>query len=476
MPLLHPAVRYYNSFSLFHKVLLQNDKFYVIICIMQKKPLKVAILGFSREGQSILKFLKKSKQFKKAEITVLDKNPELKVPRGLRSILGPDYLRHLDQFKFVFRSPGVPFMAPEIQRAIRHGVTVSSATQLFFDEIRAAKRRPILIGVTGTKGKGTTSTLIYECLRAGKVKAILAGNMGKPMLDSLELARKAKAVVLEMSSFQLQDLKCSPDVSVLLNITPDHLDAHQSLVEYYNAKATIANHQDRNGQVFYFPDNVPVGEIVRQSLGKKILVDPDQCTLFKQADLKIPGRHNFGNAAMAAMVARLLGIADKTIIGAVTKFKGLPFRLQLTRVAELGGKAQVKFYNDSVGTNPETAAAAVKSFTSPTVLLAGGKDKRLDYGALRNALQRSAVFAVVLFGENKDKIYNQLHGLPIQLEMRAGFEQAIAAATSLAKKKAQESSGPALVLFSPAAASFDMFKSMYDRGEQFDACVNKLKL
>ena len=443
---------------------------------MNKKPLKVAILGFSREGQSVLKFLKKSKQFRKAEITILDKNPETKVPRGLASVLGPEYLRNLDRFKFVFRSPGIPYMLPELQRALRHGVAVSSSTQLFFDEIRKAKRRPTLVGVTGTKGKGTTTHMIDACLRAAKIKTVMAGNMGKPMLGSLVAAKKAKVVLLELSSFQLQDLTCSPDVAVVLHVTPDHLDAHSSLIEYYTAKGRIAANQDARGAVFYLPDNIPSSEIARQSLGKKTLVVPEMFSMFKPTDLKIPGRHNFSNAAIAATVSASLGAPTAAILKAITTFKGLPYRLQLSRVVSLGGKSAVHFYNDSVGTNPETAAAAVKSFTDPTVLIAGGKDKRLDYGALRNALYRSSVFAVVLFGENREKIFAQLHGISQRIELRTSFESAITAASQLAKQKAKETDAATLVLFSPAAASFDMFKSMYDRGERFDSIVKKAKL
>lgn len=442
-----------------------------------KKALKVAILGFSREGQSILKFVKTAKHYKKAEITILDKNPEIKAPRGVKLIAGPDYLSHIQNFNLIFRSPGVPFMRAEIQRAIRHGRTCSSSTAAFFEELRKNKKRPLIVGVTGTKGKGTTSTLIYECLKAAKINAVLAGNMGKPMLDYLPVAKKAKVVVLELSSFQLQDIKYSPDIAVVLPVTPDHMDAHQSLIEYYTAKAQIAAHQDRNGALFYLPDNVPSSEIARQSIGKKTLIDPDMFRLFKQSDLKIPGRHNFANAVMATAVARALGCSDEAIVKAVTGFKGLPYRLQLSREVKLDGKAAVRFYNDSAGTTPETAAAAVRAFSDPAILIAGGKDKNLDYGGLKNALMRSSTFAVVLFGENREKILNQLHGVSQQVEIKSGTLAAVVqAAYTLAKAKSRELGRPVNVLFSPASASFDMFKDWYDRSVQFDACVNKLKL
>jgi UDP-N-acetylmuramoylalanine--D-glutamate ligase len=443
---------------------------------MPAKKQKIAILGFNREGQSLLKFLRTSKKFRSAEVTILDRNPELKVPRGLRAIVGPQYLRHFHEFSVVFRSPGIPYMLPEIQRAIKHGTKFSSATQLFFEELRSQKRRPTIVGVTGTKGKGTTSTLVYECLRAAKINVLLAGNIGKSMLDVLAKARKARVVVLELSSFQLQDLTLSPDIAVVLHVTPDHLDVHESLIEYYTAKGKIAAHQDRDALVYYFPGNIPSSEIVRQSLGKKTLVDPDTFTLFCQKDLRIPGKHNFANAVMAATVARALGISDEVIVRTIARFKGLQYRLELSRTIELGGAAEVRFYNDSAGTNPETCAAAVRAFSVPAVLIAGGKDKNLDYGNLKNALVRSSTFEIVLFGENREKIANQLKGVTQPIQVKGGFLPAVQAAYAAAKAKAKELDCPVAVIFSPASASFDMFKDMYDRGAQFDSVVKGLKV
>ena len=442
-----------------------------------KKRLKIGIIGFNREGQSVLKYLKNSKQYRSAEITILDKNPEIKVPRWVKRICGPNYLRHLENFNLVFRSPGVPFMGVEIQRAIRHGIIVSSATNIFFEELLKAKRRPVIVGVTGTKGKGTTATLIYECAKAAKMKPLLLGNIGKSMLESLALAKKSKVVVLELSSFQLQDLQFSPDVAVVLHVTPDHMDAHQSLVEYYTAKGQIAAHQDRNGRLFYFPNNVPSSEIARQSIGRKTLVDPETFELFNQADLKIVGKHNFGNAAMAAVVARSIGCKDEIILSAVTKFKGLPYRLSLMRTIDLGGGSAVNFYNDSAATIPEATSAAIKSFTSPTVLISGGKSKVFDYGALKNALLRSSTFGVVLFGENREKIVGQLHGGTQAIEIKSGnLSTVVQAAYNQAKTKSKELKQPVNVLFSPASASFDMFVDWYDRSVQFDTIVKNLKI
>ena len=203
--------------------------------------MNIAILGFGREGKSTLKFLKKSPSFKNAQISVLDKKT------------GKNYLKKLLNFDFVFRSPGVPYNLPEIQKAIKNGVKFSSATALFFDETKKRKNVKI-IGITGTKGKGTTSTLLYKILKAcGKPRTrasslrgrnvLLAGNIGKSPLDLIPKLKNNSIIILELSSFQLQDLKKSPDIAIILNIFPDHMDSHKTFSEYINAKSSISKFQ-----------------------------------------------------------------------------------------------------------------------------------------------------------------------------------------------------------------------------------------
>ena len=375
---------------------------------------KVAILGFGREGQSVLKFLKNSPEWKNSSITILDKNPALKPPRGIKIFKGPEYLKHLPDFDIVFRSPGIPFSLPAITSAKRKGVEFSSATKLFFDELNSSRaasimhHAPIVVGVTGTKGKGTVCALLYDILKADGRKVVLAGNMGAPMLDEINKIKRADFVILELSSFQLQDLKVSPPIAVVLNITPDHLDAHKNFDEYVDAKKAITKYQKRTDHVFYFGDNEKSEHIAFQSNGAKHIVDPAAWKLFDPAHLKIPGAHMFANAVIAATVAQHLGCHDGSIIKAVKAFKGTPYRLQLSRELALRPNISIQFYNDSAGTNPETAAAAVQAFKLPTVLIAGGKDKGLSYDALREALRASQVTKVILYGENQEKIAAEL--------------------------------------------------------------------
>src|SRR3989344_3124156 len=222
--------------------------------------MKLAILGFGREGKSTLKFLKKSPQFRGAKIEILDKK------------FDRNYLKNLRRFELIFRSPGIPYNLPELVKARRAGVKFSSATKLFFGRLRGITLRqaqgnyrqkggPIIVGVTGTKGKGTTSTLLYKILKNAGFDVRLAGNIGKPALDLLPKisgnlrSRRRKSsstfVILELSSFQLQDLEKSPPIAVILDVFPDHQDAHRNLREYYEVKTNIARYQKKGDKIFY---------------------------------------------------------------------------------------------------------------------------------------------------------------------------------------------------------------------------------
>ena len=294
--------------------------------------MRVAILGFGREGKSLLKFLKKSPKFRGAAIEILDRK------------LNKNYLKNLGRFDLIFRSPGVPWNLSALEAARKAGVKFSSATALFFENCSAK-----IIGITGTKGKGTTATLLYKILKAaprwrsgqaGK-NVHLVGNIGKPALDILPKLKKSSSVILELSSFQLHDLKISPHIAVILDIFPDHQDSHFSLHEYYEAKSPIAHYQKKTDWVFYIKTNAQAKRIAALSRGKKVAVNPDIFTIFKPGSLLIPGFHNFKNAAMAATIAMKLGVPKPTIVKVVRGFLGMEHRLEFVREA-----SGVRFYND----------------------------------------------------------------------------------------------------------------------------------
>ncbi|MEK7173941.1 MAG: UDP-N-acetylmuramoyl-L-alanine--D-glutamate ligase [Patescibacteria group bacterium] len=415
--------------------------------------MKIAILGFGKEGKSALKFLRAAPRYKGAEIVILDQKQ------------GGEYLAHLKDFDLVIKSPGVPFVLPEIAHARKSGTLFTSATALFFDHADG-----LIIGITGTKGKGTTAVLLYRMLKAAKKDAYLAGNIGRPMLDILPKLKTNSIAVLELSSFQLERLMFSPRVAVVLDVFPDHLDAHASYEEYVAAKKGIVEHQGKHDAVFFFPGNKDAEAIAQHSKGKKIQISPEDFTLFSPEDLKIPGTHNYKNAVMAASVALYMGCPAAVVRKAALLFQGLPFRLQ--RIRSAGG---ILFYNDSAATNPHAAAAAIASFTMPTILIMGGRDKGFSYDILPKTLMESSVRHIIAIGENASLIEQACGMTGIKVTAMQTLNQAVQAAWRYALKQ-QKKNEEWNILFSPGAASFDMFRDYKERGREFNKIVKGLKI
>jgi len=402
---------------------------------------KTAILGFGKEGKAVLRFLKERGV---KDIVILDRKTD------------KNYLKRLKEFNVIYRSPGVPYNLREIQEAIKTGVNFSSATDLFFKNARG-----LVIGVTGTKGKGTTSNLIYKILKGVKKDVYLVGNIGKPAIDILSKLKKNSITVFELSSFQLQDLKRSPKIAVVLEIFPDHMDAHKKFKEYTEAKSSITKYQKREDIVFYTSNNKYAKRISKKSMGKKVPINSRGFSLFSSKDLKIPGKHNFKNAVMAARVAEHLRVSEEAIIKAAKKYRGLPYRLQLIKTLD-----NVKIYNDSASTNPMTTIAAINSFNKPNILIMGGRDKGLSYKPVIQALKNSPTKLVILFGESRKKIAKSINGA------RFIFATNLRDAVNKSIKKSKPGE---IIIFSPGAASFDMFKDYKDRGKKFNEIVKKLK-
>lgn len=422
---------------------------------------KIAILGFGREGRSVLRFIGKRSKHRNADIWILDKNPRVPIPKGILSRLGKNYLRGLDRFDLIFRSPGVPYNFPELARACSAGVQFSSATKLFFQLCQAK-----IIGITGTKGKGTVATLLCAILKAAGRDVFLAGNIGTSPLDILPRLKKNSLAILELSSFQLHDLDASPHIAVILDVFPDHQDSHRTLAEYYGAKANIARHQKKNDTVFFLANNRLSRRLAMHGTGKKIPVDEKRFALFEPDEVNIPGLHNFKNAAIASAVAKYLGVPAEVIKKAVRNFAGNEHRLEPIR--RIGS---IPFYNDSASTIPHAAAAAVLAFRgTSSILIAGGRSKVTNYLPLARALKNSPPLAVVLFGENKEKIRRAIKKTGRLIRYAPDLSKAINTAYHIAKG----AKGKTVVLFSPGAASFDMFKNYEERGALFKKLVARL--
>ncbi len=446
--------------------------------------MKIGILGFGREGKSLLKYLRSrgstriTTRIHADKVWVLDKNENIKIPKGIKAQLGKNFLKNLKRFDVIFRSPGMPWNLPELRAARKNGACFSSATKLFFET--AGKIGATIIGVTGTKGKGTTATLIYKILRTAGVDAYLAGNIGKSPLTILPKLARRSVVVLELSSFQLQDLKCSPDIAVVLDIFPDHQDAHLNLKEYYEAKTNIARHQKKTDKIFFFKNHTLSRWVAAKSRARKYPINESGFALFASENLKIRGLHNFKNAVMAAEVARAFKIPERTILRVAKNFNGLEHRLEFVRsisYSHVLKNLRISFYNDSASTNPHTTAAAIMAFPNiPLVLIAGGQDKGLNYAPLARALNRSAAKLVVLFGENKRKIAKVVKNSRIPVVFAPNLKTAVRIAYHFAKNAPDANGYPrCAIIFSPGAASFDMFLNYADRGDKFKKIVKRLK-
>ena len=445
---------------------------------------KIAVLGLGIEGEDVVGFLVKKGA---KNITIFDqKDPsqlgeqykKFKSLKSLKFKLGTDYLKDgLTGFDIIFRSPAFKLSMTELMAAKKAGVEISSATKLFFDSCPGK-----IIGVTGTKGKGTTATLIYQILKKAGKKVFLAGNIGEPMLAILPKISKDSWVVLELSSFQIQDLGKSPHIAVVLFITSEHLDYHASVEEYIQAKTNIVSHQNRSDFAVLNADNkissafgaLTPAEIYCISQKRKVkgayVLDEKIYLLEKLIGsikkLKIIGQHNWDNVCAAAIAAWVAGADIATIKKAVFDFRGLEHRLEL--VTKINN---VSFYNDSFSTTPETAIAAIKSFSQPIILIAGGSEKGSDFTTLGKKIAQSSVKALILIGEMAERIK--------QAALQAGFTGKIIFRPKTMKKIVQRAVAEAslgdVVLLSPACASFGMFENYKDRGKQFKKYVQAAK-
>ncbi len=432
--------------------------------------MKIAIAGFGAEGKSALRFLLSHPIYRPAEIFILDRDPKISkaippaLAKKIKLRVGKDYLSDIANYNLIIRSPGLPFNTPELQAAAKNGATLTSATKIFFEEIRRKNPQPLLIGVSGTKGKSTTSTVIHQILRSAGKKSALAGNIGIPMLDLLQAKPVPKIIVLELSSFQLQDLQTSPDIAVFVDIFPDHLDNHRSLGEYFKAKSNLTAFQSTNQPVFFFADNKNVIRVLKQSPAERHPITPDENTPRK-------------NLTLAAAVCRYLNVPETTIQRVVENFKGLEHRLELVRQIKTKNSA-IKFINDSAATNPGSTMAAIRAQNQSTILLLGGKDKNLSYLELARVIKKSSVSKIILYGENQQKILKELTAarLSQKISSRKNLAAALVSGYALAKKEIalNPKNSNIVVLLSPASASFDEFHNAKERGLYFKKLVKNL--
>jgi UDP-N-acetylmuramoylalanine--D-glutamate ligase len=431
--------------------------------------MRIAIAGYGVEGESSFRYFSKDPN---NQITIVNETmPEVPIPVDIESMIGEKVFEKLQGFDLVVRTPGLP------PRKIITDGKIWSGTNEFFDKCPGT-----IIGVTGSKGKGTTASLIASILEEAGKKVWLIGNIGKPALDVLRDVKPEDYVVYELSSFQLWDLEKSPHVAVVLFIEQEHLNVHTDMAEYVAAKANIAKYQSSNDFLVYNKSNKYCNQIAAGSKAKTVgyqdemsaHVKDDQFYYGEQKicsinTLQLTGIHNLDNACAAIDAIWSIVSDSATIERGLHKFQGLPHRLQFVKEVN-----RIKYYDDSIATTPGSAIAALRSFDGPKVIILGGSSKGSDFSELAIELTKHDA-AAILIGDEANSIGEAC--------LAAGFknfmivkneDMTMELVVNLANGLLADSKIGGTVLLSPASASFGLFKNYVDRGEQYCAAIKAL--
>lgn len=387
---------------------------------------------------------------------------------NVKTVIGEEYLDNIDE-DVVFRSPGIMYTSDAIQKAIKSGVLVTSEMEVFFELCPSA-----IIGITGSDGKTTTTTLISEMLKAEGKKVFIGGNIGEPLLPRLNQMTKDDYAVVELSSFQLMSMTKSPDIAVITNIAPNHLDKHKDMAEYVEAKKNIFTHgckkvilnAENDITKSFITENSVTFSLKNPQKNGAYLKDGDifynDEFVMKASDIILPGIHNVDN--YLAAICAVYGLCGfETIKKVAQTFGGVEHRIEF--VCEKNG---VKYYNDSIASSPTRAIAGLNSFNQRVIMIAGGSDKGIAFDNLAKVITDKVKLLIVM-GFTKDKIKNAV------LEADGNFPiytaSDLADAVNTAAKNAVSGD---IVTLCPACASFDYFKNFADRGNQFKELVKKL--
>ena len=397
--------------------------------------------------------------------------------------LGEDNLSRLKGFDIIFRSPSALPTKHEFQSAVKKGAILTSEIEMVL-KLAPCK----IIGVTGTEGKTTTTSLIYEICKKAGYNCFLGGNIGKPIFTKINQMKPEDIVILELSSFQLMGMTVSPNIAVVTNIFPDHLNVHKSYEEYQDAKKSIFRNQTEEGIVILNKDNEITEKFADEVKGKTIFFSSTKklkngyvydredgfikkCTdgkcekILNKNDIKLRGVHNYENIC-SALAATETVASKEAQIEAVKNFKGVEHRLEFVR--EIDG---VKYYNDSIGTSPASTIAGLNAFDENIILLAGGSDKGLDYKEIGEVIAKK-VGTLILTGPTAQKIEEATkQALSEEKSIEIIHTNNLEESVKVAKEKARSGD---IVLLSPASASFDAFKNFEERGNYFKTLVNNL--
>lgn len=448
---------------------------------------KIAIIGIGVSNIPLLDYFHQNNAkvtiFDRKTLDILDNKVVEKISKyNIDYSLGENYLSKLSGFDIIFRSPSCRPDTKELVEEAKHGAIITSEIEMLIKLCPGT-----VIGITGSDGKTTTTSLTYAILKEKGYDCYLGGNIGIPLFTKLNEMTPESIVVLELSSFQLMNMEISPNISVITNISPNHLDVHKSYEEYIDCKKNIFTHQSSDGIVVLNADNEITNKMKSEANGKVIMFSSKQrldngviydnktiksCEdglrrhIIDVKNVKLRGIHNYEN--ICAAIAATSSLVDiDTQIKAIIKFAGVEHRLEFIREIN-----EVKWYNDSIGTSPSRTIAGLNSFDEKIVLIAGGYDKHLDYTPIAKPIVEN-VSALILVGATTEKIYEAVtkelkaQNKDMPIVKCTTLEETISIANKIAKPGE-------VVLFSPASASFDMFKNFAERGDLFKKLVNNI--
>lgn len=442
--------------------------------LFKNKKVLIMGLGLHGGGAGDAKFFAKQG----AEVLVTDLKTGQQLDDSLKKLAGLKIKYSLGGHKeadflwpdLIIKNPDVPGSSPYLEIARKNNVAIETGLTIFFKTSKA-----FIIGITGTKGKSTTASLIYHFLKSlpagrqeNKKRVFLAGNIGISPLELLGKVKKGDKVVLELSSFGLEDLEQSPDIAVITNIMEDHLNRYGSMAEYIDAKKIIFKHQNKNNFLVLNKEDPASAGFAKEALPKVYFFSAkEKPSWLDLHNFNLFGKHNLSNLMAAIKVAELLKVPAKNIEKSLKTFKGVPGRQEFIR--EVGG---VKYFNDTTATMPEAVITAVEAFSerfpnSKMTFICGGQNKGLNYSKLSKTIKERVDNLVMLPGSAYDKITEGLTGYK-NIYNVASMDEAVKKAASIAEK------GSVIVL-SPGAASFNLFKNEFDRGDQFVKIVKNLK-
>ena len=438
-----------------------------------------AVKFFVKEGAQVLVTDKRSPKDLKKSLNKIKRLP-------IKLVLGRHKKEDFKNFELIIKNPAVPNNSPYLEVAKNHNIPIKTDIDIFFDLCKTP-----IIGVTGTKGKSTVTTLIYLLLKSKYPDTILAGNIGVSPLEIFTKLTKKSKVVLELSSFELENLKKSPKIAVITNIFPDHLNRYKNFRDYIKAKKPIFKYQNKKdilvlnfddfqtrkfsvsapSSIYFFSKKIqPTKNQLKKFAcflkNRKIYFNNEKKYFFDTKNLKLYGEHNISNVLAAVSVAKILRISSENIKKILRSFTGISNR------QEFIGKYQgVKYFNDTTATTPQSTIAAIQTFNqrfpdSEIILIAGGQDKNLDYKNLAKEIQRKINHLIFLPGSASEKMKKELQK-KVKIFSANSIEKAVLIAAKAAKKGD-------IVLFSPAAASFNLFKNEFDRGKKFRQALQKI--